>query len=137
MIYTPLVPFADWHYDYGRFTYTVPDGWTNPEDDKDGYVLVPRRGPDGAGIYVFSDVLAHALAHDPATGYCRAAPQPGVGLPLRSPATGSGPSPASPVSREDHVTVGGLTGFSMDLSVDPGWKRTCGCPARRLACRCS
>ena len=96
VIYTPFVPFADWQYDYGRFSYAVPDGWTNPEDNKDGYVLVPRAGPDGAGIYVFSDVLAHAQAHDPATGYCQAAPEPASAPPLRSSGTGSGRCPACP-----------------------------------------
>ena len=128
VIYTPFVPFADWQYDYGRFSYAVPDGWTNPEDNKDGYVLVPRAGPDGAGIYVFSDVLAHAQAHDPATGYCQAAPEPGVGSSAPELRDWIRSLPGLSVSHEDHVTIGGLTGFSMDLSVDPGWKRTCGWP---------
>ena len=127
VIYTPLVPFADWHYTYGRFGYTVPDGWTNPEDNQDGYVLLPRNAPDGAGIYVFSDVLAHKQAHDPVTHYCVAEPEPEVssnwdaiydwiksldGLVVTNAQKGA--------------PVGELNASTMDLAVDPAWTRTCG-----------
>ena len=49
VIYTPFVRFNDFQYDYGRFAYTVPDGWTNPEDNPDGYVLVRRLDPRTPG----------------------------------------------------------------------------------------
>jgi hypothetical protein len=129
VIYTPFLRFADWHYSYGRFGYAVPEGWTNPEDNQDGYVLAPRRGPDGAGVFVFSDVLAHAQGIDPATGDC---------VPARAPAVGSSSSAihdwirSLPGVRIDHeekgISIGGLSGFSVDLSVKPTWKGTCGSP---------
>ena len=62
------------NYDYGRFGYAVPDGWTNPEDNPDGYVLTPQAAPEDAGIYVFSDVLAHSQ-----DAGCPPQPAPGVG----------------------------------------------------------
>ena len=138
VIYTPFVPFADWRYDYGRFTYAVPDGWTNPEDNKDGYVLVPRSGPDGAGIYVFSDVLAHAQAHDPATGYCRAAPEPGVGSSAPQLRDWIRSLPGLAVSHEDHVADRGPDGL-LDGPVRRirAGNAPVGGPARCRACRCS
>jgi hypothetical protein len=120
VIYTPFVRFTDWQYDYGRFGYTVPDGWTNPEDDQDGYVLVPQDGPQDAGIYVFSDVLAHSQVVG-----CPSQPAPGVG----SSATGIhdwiNSRPGLDVTNDTKVQIGGLTGFSLDLAIKPTWHGTC------------
>ena len=130
----------DWHYDYGRFGYTVPEGWSNPEDNQDGYVLVPQAGPDGAGIYVFSDVLAHAQAHDPdrpATAGARPKPA-SAHRPLRRSATGSGRWPGSSISHEDRRHDRGpdgvLDGPRRRAGLEAG---PAGGPARRRACRCS
>ena len=53
-----------------------PRGWSNPEDNQDGYVLVRRDAP---GIFVFSDVLPHAQGMDPVTKHCRIEPARGIG----------------------------------------------------------
>ncbi len=131
VIYTPFVPFADWHYDYGRFGYTTPEGWSNPEDDQDGYVLVRRDAPEGAGIYVFSDVLAHAQGIDPGTRHCRAGRASGVGSSARATYHWIKSLPGLRTSHDEAVTVGGLRGWSVDVSVDPAWKGTCGWPGEK------
>ena len=128
-IYTPFVRFSDWHYTYGRFGYTVPEGWSNPEDNQDGYVLTPRDGPDGAGVFVFSDVLAHAQGIDPAVGYCLSARAPGVGSSSAAIHDWIRSLPGIRIDHEEaDVSIGGLSGFMMDLSMQPTWKGTCGGP---------
>ncbi len=129
VIYTPFLRFADWQYSYGRFEYAVPEGWTNPEDNQDGYVLVPRNGPDGAGVFVFSDVLAHAQKPDPATRHCAPAPAPGVGSSSSAIHRWIRSLPGLRIEHDEgSVSIGGLSGFMMDLSVTPKWKGPCGSP---------
>jgi hypothetical protein len=36
ILFTPFVPPATWHFDYGRFSYIAPSGWLNLEDNPDG-----------------------------------------------------------------------------------------------------
>jgi hypothetical protein len=130
VIYTPFVRFDDWRYDYGRFTYAVPDRWTNPEDNPDGYVLVSVDAPDGTGIYVFSDVLAHEQAVDPVSRHCISKPASSVGssaVEMHDWLPGWSRGDGGPGRRQ----VGGLNGYSMDIAVDPAWERTCGWPGER------
>lgn len=128
-IYTPFARFADWQYEYGRFAYSVPEGWSNPEDNQDGYVLIRRDAPDGAGIFVFSDVLPHAQGIDPATKHCRIERAPGIGSSASAIHDWIRSLPGLRIAndRED-VSVGTLKGYSLDVSVDPGWDHTCGWP---------
>lgn len=120
VIYTPFVRFNDFQYDYGRFAYTVPDGWTNPEDDPDGYVLTMQTGPDGAGIFVFSDVLAHSQEVG-----CPSKPAPSVGSSATAIHDWINSVPGLAVGHDTHVQVGDLSGFSLDLSVQPTWQGKC------------
>jgi len=129
VIYTPLVPFSDWHYTYGRFGYTVPDGWTNPEDNQDGYVLLPLDAPDGTGIYVFSDVLPHKQGLDPITHHCVSQPEEGVSTFASNIYDWIKSLDGLVITNEQLGTdVGGLNALAMDVAVDPSWKRTCGWP---------
>jgi hypothetical protein len=128
VIYTPFVRLADWHYTYGRFGYTVPDGWSNPEDNQDGYVLVPQRGPEGAGVFIFSDVLPHAQGIDPATEHCQIERAPGVGSSASAIHDWVRSLPGLRIDHRRDVSIGGLPGFALDVSVDPTWKGTCGWP---------
>jgi hypothetical protein len=126
VIYTPFVQFADWHYNYGRFGYTVPDGWITDEDDQDGYVLVPGRGPVGAGVYVFSDVLAHDQQRDPQTKHCVGAAAPSVGSSAAAIHDWITKLDGLSVAGDQEVQIGGLRGYALDVAVDPTWTRTCG-----------
>lgn len=129
VLYTPLTPFGDWHYDYGQFGYTVPEDWTNPEDNPDGYVLLPVGAPDGTGIYVFSDVLAHEQALDPVNHHCVGKPASDVGSSAVAIHDWINSLDGLQVTGDDlNIEVGGLTGYSMDLAVNPAWAGTCGWP---------
>ncbi|TMK30562.1 MAG: hypothetical protein E6G61_06145 [Actinobacteria bacterium] len=119
--YTPFVRAPNWHFDYGKFGYTVPEGWTNPEDAADGYVLKRRNGPDGAGIWVFSDVLAHAQGTA-----CAIKPETGVGSSAKAIYRWLRFVPGLRVTAiVEGARLGGLTGYSLDVSIDPTWKDTC------------
>lgn len=131
-IYTPFTPFADWQYEYGRFAYSVPKGWSNPEDNQDGYVLVGTNAPDGAGIYVFSDVLPDAQGIDPATKHCRIQRAPGIGSSASAIHDWIRSLPGLRITHDQQdVSVGTLKGYSLDVSVDPAWKHTCGWPGEK------
>jgi hypothetical protein len=119
--YTPLVPFVDWTFDYGRLAYTVPAGWSNPEDTQDGYFLRPTHAPDGAGLWLFSDVLAHAQTKD-----CRSAPAPGVGTSAAAIYDWIRARPGLKVTHASRdASVGGLRGYSLDLAVDAAHAGEC------------
>ncbi len=120
VIYTPFVRFTDHQYDYGRFGYTVPDGWTNPEDNPDGYVLLEQNGPEDAGIYLFSDVLAHSQAVG-----CPSEAAPGVGTSATAIHDWINSLPGLDVSNDASVQIGDLTGFTLDLALKPTWDVTC------------
>ena len=123
---TPFVRFVDWHYDYGRFAYSVPEGWSNPEDNQDGYVLVRRDAP---GIFVFSDVLPHAQGMDPVTKHCRIEPARGIGSSASAIHDWIRSLPGLRISNDqEDVSIGSVTGYSVDVSVDPAWNQTCGWP---------
>jgi hypothetical protein len=124
--YTPFVRFADWQFKYGRFAYSVPEGWANIEDNRDGYVLVQQDAPDAAGIFVFSDVLPHTQAIDPATGHCPLEPARGVGSSASSIRDWLRALPGLTVSHEEEVLIGGLSGYSMDVAMSPASNRVCG-----------
>jgi hypothetical protein len=118
--YRPRVPVTDWQFHYGDFRYVVPEGWTNPEDNPNGYVLVPTAGPEGSGIYVFSDSRAHRQGadcpHELAAGVEGAAGE--LTSWIKS-------LPGLRVTNSRPVTIGGLAGTEMDLAVKPAWKQAC------------
>jgi hypothetical protein len=111
------------------FAYSVPEGWSNPEDNQDGYVLVRRDAPDGAGIFVFSDVLAHAQGIDPVTKQCRIEPARGIGSSASAIHDWIRSLPGLRIANDhEGVSIGNVTGYSVDVSVDPTWSQTCGWP---------
>ena len=118
--YLPFVKAPDWDFDYGRFAFTVPEGWRTQEDSADGYVLIQRDGADGSGIFVFSDVLAHARSKE-----CTAKPATGVGSSAAAIDAWIRSRPGIKVTNAKDVTVGGLRGSQIDIDVDPASAGRC------------
>ena len=119
--FTPFVPFDDWTYDYGRFAYTVPDGWANNEEDRALYVISRQGTGEDASIWLLSEETAHSQGADcpentTADGVGRSEPELAAWLPT---VPGLQLTPAQP------VVIGGLNGVTMDASVDPAWTRVC------------
>jgi hypothetical protein len=124
--FNPWVPPEAWQYDYGRFSYVVPDGWQNFEDGGDGYALAKQDAPEGSdalpasAIHIWQDVLANAQ-----TPGCENAPAPGVGHTARAIATWLSSLPSLTTTKPKPVTIGGLHGFMLDISISPVSKSTC------------
>lgn len=106
-------------------SYTVPDGWSNLED-LPGQVLLlpPGRSVDGVdagtadylGVY---DGVAVAAAD------CSPRPEPGVGSGAEGVATALRERPGLEVSPAQEVTVGGLRGLVVDISLVEGTRAGC------------
>jgi hypothetical protein len=118
--FTPFVPPSQWHYDQARFTYTVPDGWANTSDGPSGYELQTRGGTANEAIYLFSDVVPHSQAAS-----CPETAAPGVGRTASAISNWLRALPGLVTTKPVAVTVGGLSGYQLDLSVAPGWTHTC------------
>jgi hypothetical protein len=124
--FNPWVPPQAWQYAYGRFSYVVPDGWQNFEDGGDGYALAKQDAPEGpdalptSAIRIWQDVLANAQ-----TASCENAPAPGVGHTARAIATWLSSLPSLDTTKPKSVTIGGLRGFMLDVSINRASKSTC------------
>jgi hypothetical protein len=106
-----------------KLTYRVPVGWTNFEDHHDSLGFVPPGGDWQAFDAEKSDaliVMNHVAA---ARGPC-----------IDPPSTISTPAayirslvdnPALKVTRPKVVTIGGLSGFVVDLRIRKTWKKAC------------
>jgi len=119
-IFNPYVHVTDWVYAYGRLTYTVPDGWSNPIDGRHGYILVKQDAPKDAAIYLFATTMAASSANGCPTGVDTTVPHTASAL-AGWVATLPGLVTSSPAP----VTVGGLQGMTLDVSVSPTWTATC------------
>jgi hypothetical protein len=108
-------------YKYGQFRYTVPAGWANTQDASGNYTLARQDGPANAAIYLFRDVVPHAQGDDTCLG--KAAP--GVKRTPEAFATWLTTLPGLVTTEPVAVTIGGLNGFMIDLSLTSDWTQTC------------
>ena len=105
--------------------FTVPDGWTNLVDNRGWFLLSPRddsaRGK-GTGKYlaVFPDAL---IASD--SRACPPEPLAGVGHTVDDIVAYLTQHEGLATSNLTAVTIGGLAGKSLDLSLAPSWTTTC------------
>jgi hypothetical protein len=119
-VFNPFVPVKDYVYAYGRVSYTVPSGWTNTVDGANGYILAQHGAPKDAAIYLFSTALADSQASG-----CPGTIQPGVGHTASALATWLTTLPGLVTTKPVSVSLGGLHGMTLDVSVAPTWARTC------------
>jgi len=119
--FQPIDDPVHWTYGYGRFSYDVPDGWTNFQDCFGCYQLGRKKDPGNTGIFLFSDVVAHG---DYGTA-CQDNQAQGVGRTAEAIATYLAGRPGITATPRARTTLGGLTGVMFDISVKSSWKPTC------------
>jgi hypothetical protein len=100
-------------------TYTLPAGWDSPADAGDFFQLRPA-GSQLAGIYLFRE--PQAASQDPS---CPQTAVPGVGTSPKELAVWMRTLPGLVVSDPVPVTIGGLTGVSVDIGIADGWTASC------------
>jgi hypothetical protein len=97
--------------------FTVPSGWKVFEDERGqfGLALIANDGPC---VCVWLDVRASAKT-------CQIAPEPGVGTSARAIADWLATHKGIVATTPRAVSVGSLTGYVVDVSIDPTWTRPC------------
>ncbi|EWT01391.1 hypothetical protein N865_08575 [Intrasporangium oryzae NRRL B-24470] len=100
------------------FSYTVPPGWRNDEDLPGNFFLYRSNDPQsgvvgGSYLGIYQNVRAAAID-------CSEAAQPGVGITPGQLIVWYQTIPGLVVSSPKSVTVGGLSGFQIDLALKPG-----------------
>ncbi len=95
--------------------YTVPGGWENAQDRSGNFVL--QKTGDVRYLAVYQNVKAPAECED--------VPAPGVGTSVEELTEWYTTHPGLVVTEPVEVTVGGLTGVFLDISLDPSWDVTC------------
>jgi hypothetical protein len=115
-----IPPRGDWKARFGALTYDVPEGWANSEDFPSDYVLKPQGATDERGIHVWGDIVI-VSEEDP----CAETPASTVGRTAQAMtdwlATAPGVAATEPVA----VSIGGLDGWRLDVSMDPSWTTAC------------
>jgi hypothetical protein len=98
-------------------TYTVPAGWKMFEDEPGqfGLALVANDGPC---VCVWRDVAVAAKS-------CAERPEPGIGRSAKEITAALADRKGLVTSQPKAVTVGGLSGYLIDIEMDPTWKGTC------------
>jgi hypothetical protein len=100
-------------------TFTVPDGWMVGADSTPYFQLLPAN-TDVVGIHLFRD--AKAASQDPA---CPDTPAAGVGSSATELVAWIRGRPGLVVGKPAPVTIGGLSGQEIDVSIKDGWTASC------------
>jgi hypothetical protein len=115
----------------GALTFSTPALWENPGDFPTAFQIRPPDVGESAGIWLWSDVVV-VSEEDP----CSETPEPNVGETAQDItnwlAGASGLVASTPIA----VSIGGLEGWRIDISMDPDWTQVCpfseGQPVRGL-----
>ena len=107
-------------YTYGQVSYTVPAGWVNADDRTGSFRLGRSIDPVNSGIYMFRDVVPHSQDES-----CPETAAPGVDRTPEAFADWLRTLPGLVATAPVAVEIGGLTGFMVDVSLDPAWTHTC------------
>lgn len=100
-------------------TYILPAGWESVED-LPGFLHLRPVGSEVTGIYLFRDPAA--ASQDAA---CPETAEPGVGTGAKELATWISERPGLVASSPAPVTIGGLTGYVVDVGIREGWTASC------------
>lgn len=105
-----------------KLSYTVPEEWTNGED-LPGNVLLGRTDDPETGVWggSYIGVYQNVRAASP----CGEEAQPGVGTSAAELAAWYRTVPGLEFVGDVPVSVGGLSGFALDLRVRDGWTSPC------------
>jgi hypothetical protein len=98
-------------------TFTVPEGWKVFEDEPGQFGLA-RMTNDGPPLLVLRDVRVAAAD-------CSEAPEEGVGYSAEEFAAWLAAHEGLTTTDPAPVTIGGLEGMVIDVSLDPSWTTPC------------
>ncbi|GIF52818.1 hypothetical protein DFJ67_1148 [Asanoa ferruginea] len=104
-------------------TYTVPDGWINGLDLPGNFLLSRTVDPDenfygSNGINLMADVA-------PAAQDCAEAAEPAVGRTAQEITRWLAGLPGLKSTTPRSTSIGGWSGFTVDLTLADTWKRSC------------
>jgi hypothetical protein len=100
-------------------TFSLPAGWDNPADSA-VYFQVRPAGSDIAGIHLFRD--PNPASQDAS---CPETAQAGVGGSSKELVAWIRSLPGLVASDPTPITIGGLSGVTLDLGIKDGWKASC------------
>lgn len=101
------------------FGYTVPSGWRN-DADLPGYFYLRPVGFDQGGIYLFRDIAI--ASQDPA---CPMVAADDIGRTAKDIVDWIAAAPGLAASRPEAVEVGGLDGWTTEVSLASDWTTAC------------
>lgn len=107
-----------WRPRSGALTYVLPDEWTILYDQEGEYALAPNGAPEGSGIFLRSDASVTADVDQ-----CRDAPR--VGLRPTDMVAWLARADGVVASDPIQATIGGLSGWVLDVETDAEWTTTC------------
>ena len=120
-----------WFRRYGALTYTVPADWVNAGDWPGFYSLAPVGASDGTMIFLASDVVVAITDKD-----CEEVQDPDIGTTATAITDWLAAADGLISSTPEEVSIGGLDGLRVDITMDPEWTETCpysdGEPTRTL-----
>ena len=120
-VFNPFLTFDKWTFQYGRLAYTVPAGWGNPEEDRAEYVIARTDLGEDASIWLLSDETAHAQG----PGCPENTIDASVGRKPDQLASWLRSRPGLTATAPAAVSVGGLSGLTLDVSLKPSWTHSC------------
>lgn len=115
-----LRPGVVWTPRYGALSYAVPAGWANTTDRPGEFVLARQDAPKDAAIWLWTDVVI-VSEQDP----CSEIPSTSVGQTAQAMADWLASATGLIASVPTPVSIGGLSGWRLDVSMDPSWAMTC------------
>ena len=128
-------PLDEGTYTAQRFepalTFTVPAGWNNPWDTRGGFDLWTPGWSDGwddpndPGIYLFSHPGLRVSTQPRAVDGCSNVVDETVGVSAAELAEWIAVHPGVETTGPSPVSVGGLAGYRLDLSIADDWEETC------------
>ena len=128
--FRPILAGAPWTPRFGGLTFTVPDGWANDADYPGNFSLslapdFEKTSPSNSSPSTRLQVLADVAAESQATA-CSNQPQPGVAHTAKAIVAWLRTVRGLNVGASTPVTVGTLTGTSVDLSMNVAKAPMCG-----------
>jgi hypothetical protein len=116
-IFNPFVEPSAWVRNYGAFSYEVAAGWQNGADEDSNYFLT-KQGTAEGGPQI---VLWSGAAANSQDASCAPALEPGIGRTPAALASWLKGLPGVVATTPALITVGGLSGMTLDLSMKPTW----------------
>lgn len=121
--FEPFIGVSEtWSPRHGVLSYDVPAGWSNIQDFPDYFTLEPPDAPADTGIFLVNNVVAPSD-----DGPCSELPSTTTGATAEEIATWLANAPGVVATTPAAVSIGGLQGWRLEVSMDPAW--TTPCPA--------